>query len=241
VSNRVGLVLVSHSAGLAAGLAELAGQMAPDVPIRPAGGLPDGGLGTDFAAVSAALAQAEQGAGVLLLYDLGSARMTAELAVETLADPESALLVDAPLVEGAVAAAVAAQGGADLAAVAAAARHAAESGSPAPPDPGAAPDGQADSGAADQSAGPAVSAEVELVNDVGLHARPAAQLARTVAGLDARVRLGHNGRDADAASVLDLLALGARRGDRLTVRATGRQADEAVRRVRDLVAGGFAD
>src|SRR5690349_16776705 len=107
---RVGLVLVSHSAKLAEGLADLAGQMAPDVPIRAAGGMPDGGLGTDFDAVSAALDQAQQGAGVVILYDLGSAKMTAELAVEMLGDPNTAVVADAPFVEGAVAAAVAAQG-----------------------------------------------------------------------------------------------------------------------------------
>jgi PTS hybrid protein len=91
----VGLVLVSHSAKLAEGLAELARQMAPDVKIRAAGGLPDGELGTDFDAVTDALDQAESGAGVVLLYDLGSAKMTADLAVEMLGNPDSAAVADA--------------------------------------------------------------------------------------------------------------------------------------------------
>ncbi|HKN98433.1 MAG TPA: dihydroxyacetone kinase phosphoryl donor subunit DhaM, partial [Pseudonocardiaceae bacterium] len=110
----VGLVVVSHSATLAAGVVELAAQMAPDVPIVPAGGMPDGGLGTDFAAVTDAVAAADQGDGVVLLFDLGSARMTADLVVETIANPDRAVVADAPLVEGAVAAAVAAAGGAPM-------------------------------------------------------------------------------------------------------------------------------
>ncbi|MGH3881501.1 MAG: dihydroxyacetone kinase phosphoryl donor subunit DhaM, partial [Actinophytocola sp.] len=122
--NTVGLVVVSHSARLAEGVVEVAAQMAPDVAVVAAGGTADGGIGTDFDAVDAAVDRAEDGAGVVVLYDLGSARMVAELVLESLADPDSALLVDAPLVEGTVAAAVAAQGGSALGEVAAAARSA---------------------------------------------------------------------------------------------------------------------
>ncbi|EOD70569.1 PTS system Hpr-like protein [Amycolatopsis vancoresmycina DSM 44592] len=109
----VGIVLVSHSAKLAEGLAELAAQMAPDVTIVPAGGLADGSIGTDYDEVVAATQRADRGDGVVLLYDLGSAQMTAELAVESLADPSAATVADGPLVEGAIAAAVAAQAGQD--------------------------------------------------------------------------------------------------------------------------------
>lgn len=104
----VGLILVSHSADLAKGSAELARQMAPTVIISPAGGTDDGGIGTSFDAISAAMRTAETGSGAVLLYDLGSALLTAETALEFL-DPEVAQrirIVDAPLVEGAVAAAV---------------------------------------------------------------------------------------------------------------------------------------
>ena len=108
---KVGLVLVSHSDKLAEGLAELAGQMAPDVAIIAAGGTDDGGIGTSLEKIQSGIAQADGGAGVALLADLGSAVMTAEMALEFL-DPgqrEKVRLADAPLVEGAVAAAVAAQ------------------------------------------------------------------------------------------------------------------------------------
>jgi PTS hybrid protein len=129
---RTALVLVSHSAAVADGTAELAAQMAPGVVIETAGGRPDGGLGTDFdrveAAVSAALGAGadEAGGGVVVLADLGSAVLTVESVQDLLDDGRSARvrLAEAPFVEGAVAAAVSAQGGGDLAEVTAAAQGA---------------------------------------------------------------------------------------------------------------------
>src|SRR3954471_5024506 len=102
----VGWVLVSHSADLARGLAALVAQVAgPDVVIEAAGGGPDDTLGTDGERVRAAIERADQGAGVVVLGDLGSAILTARDALDDLETP-NARLVDAPLVEGAVAAAV---------------------------------------------------------------------------------------------------------------------------------------
>lgn len=219
--SRVGLVLVSHSAQLAEGLAELAGQMAPDVAILAAGGA-DGGLGTDFDLVSDAVARAQSGAGVVLLYDLGSAKLVADVAVEMLGDPSTAVVVDAPLVEGAVAAAVAAQSGADLDAVLSAAASALT-----PTEDGPRPAGS--------------RVEIELTNDVGLHARPAGLLVRTLTGLDATVTVDHAGRTADARSVLALLGLGAPSGARVGVTAEGPDADEALSRIRALAENDFAD
>jgi phosphoenolpyruvate---glycerone phosphotransferase subunit DhaM len=219
---RVGLVVVSHSAKLADGVVEVAAQMAPDVTVVAAGGTPDGGIGTDFEAVDAAVDRADGGAGVVLLYDLGSARMVAELALESRADPDRAVLVDAPLVEGAVSAAVAAQGGAPLAEVANAARAAAEEPAAAEPAPDAGEE-----------------TRVRLANEIGLHARPAALLARTLSEVDAQVTVRFGEASADGRSVLALMALGARKGDELTVSATGPQATEALRKVEDLVARDF--
>lgn len=229
----VGLVIVSHSAKLADGVVELAGQMAPAVPLVAAGGMPDGGIGTDFAAVTAAVAEADRGDGVVLLFDLGSAQMTADMAVESLDDPSRAVVAEAPLVEGAVAAAVAAAGGADLAGVAAAATGAApavEHG-PAAQEPA----GQ------ELVAGDEQSTEVVLTNDVGLHARPAAVLARTVGALDAQVTVRFGDRTADARSVLALLGLAARKGDRLTVTARGPRAADALESVHALVDSDFGE
>jgi phosphoenolpyruvate---glycerone phosphotransferase subunit DhaM len=217
---RVGLVVVSHSARLAEGVVEVATEMAPDVLILPAGGTADGGIGTDFDAVASALATADGGAGVVVLYDLGSARMVADLAVESLADPSTAVVVDAPLVEASVAAAVAAQGLADLAAVAASARDAF-----APAEP--------------TEVGPSV--RIVLTNEIGLHARPAALLARALSEVDASVSVRFGERAADGASVLALMSLGAKGGDTVEVSASGPQADEALRRVAELAARGFEE
>ena len=102
----VGIVVVSHSSALAKGLAQLAAQMAgPEVRIEPAGGLPDGGLGTDEDRVRAAIRAADQGAGVVVLGDLGSAILTVRSVLDRHGNG-SVRLVDAPIVEGAVAAAV---------------------------------------------------------------------------------------------------------------------------------------
>jgi PTS hybrid protein len=102
----VGIVVVSHSADLAAGLTALASQMAgPDVRIEPAGGLPDGTLGTDEDRVRAAIRAADQGAGVVILGDLGSAILTVRHVLERHGNGH-VRLADAPIVEGAIAAAV---------------------------------------------------------------------------------------------------------------------------------------
>src|SRR5437773_859263 len=119
----VGIVLISHSSRLAAGAAELAGQIAGGARVVPAGGTDDGRLGTSTERIAAAIVAADTGDDVLLIPDLGSAVLSARaLLAERDGDP--IVLVDAPFVEGAVAAAVAAGGGLDLRAVAGAAEEA---------------------------------------------------------------------------------------------------------------------
>ena len=109
----VGIVIVSHSRQIASGAAELAGQMAgPEVRIEAAGGDVDGGLGTDGARVREAIDAADSGDGVVILGDLGSAILTVRAVLD--GDSATARLADAPLIEGAVAAAVAASAGMDL-------------------------------------------------------------------------------------------------------------------------------
>lgn len=123
----VGLVIVSHSARLAEGVAELAGQMGHgQVAIVAAGGAPDGSLGTSVEKVLVALEQVAGPDGTLILLDLGSAVMTAEMAVETFtAEHDYRILISAaPLVEGAVVAAVEASIGNSLEEVAEAAEAA---------------------------------------------------------------------------------------------------------------------
>jgi phosphoenolpyruvate---glycerone phosphotransferase subunit DhaM len=122
----VGIVLVSHSAALAAGAAELAGQMGGgQVRVIAAGGTDDDRLGTSIAKVRLALAAADAGAGVLLLPDLGSSVLTIRaLLAEDDPLPTPIEVADAPFVEGAVAAAVAAAVGGDIKAVLDAAQEA---------------------------------------------------------------------------------------------------------------------
>ncbi|MEW2547328.1 PTS fructose transporter subunit IIA [Streptomyces sp. NPDC047002] len=125
---RVGIVLVSHSAAVASAVAALAEGLAGgggSAPVAAAGGTPDGGLGTSADLITAAAADVDGGAGVALLVDLGSAVLTVKtLLAEGDELPQGARLVDAPFVEGAVAAVVTASAGGDLDAVAAAASEA---------------------------------------------------------------------------------------------------------------------
>lgn len=221
------ILVVSHSAQLARGVCEVAEQMAPDVAIRAAGGTDDGRIGTSFDKVLTAIGEltAEPGSGVVVLTDLGSATMTAESVLE-MVDGE-VLLADAPLVEGAVAAAVAAQGGADAEGVRRAAEEAAGSfASAQQAGPAAAPAG-----------GEVLERELELRNELGLHARPAAMLARLVTGFDAHVEV--NG--VDGASVLALIGLGLPGGALMTVRASGPQAEHALDAVAQVVDDRFGE
>ena len=120
----VGIVLVSHSADLAAGAAHLAEQVSGGtVTIIAAGGTDDGDLGTSAAKVERGLRLADSGAGVVVLPDLGSAVLTVRAVLEDLAGTR-VLLADGPFVEGAVAATVTAAAGGDVKAVAAAAEEA---------------------------------------------------------------------------------------------------------------------
>jgi PTS hybrid protein len=108
----VGIVVVSHSAEIASGTVALAAQMAgSEVAIEPAGGTADGGLGTDAECVRAAIARAERGDGVAVLGDLGSAILTVREVLAAGDVTGDVRLLDAPIVEGAVTAALTASAG----------------------------------------------------------------------------------------------------------------------------------
>lgn len=237
---RVGLVLVSHSAGLAQGAAELARAMARDVRIIPAGGVGDPPeMGTDAARVQAAIEEAWSDAGVLVLMDLGSALLSTELALDLLSPDRRhrVRLSSAPLVEGAVSAAVAAQVGEPLERVATEAEaglaaKAAQLGAPAEPPPSPGP---GDGGAWEEAV---ITVDLPL----GLHARPAALLVQTLATVDAEVRVGNattgagpvGARSLNAVAVLQVGS-----GQELKVEARGPGARQALSRVRELAARHF--
>jgi phosphoenolpyruvate-protein phosphotransferase/dihydroxyacetone kinase phosphotransfer subunit len=236
----VGLVIVSHSATLAAGVVELARQMGgEDVAIEAAGGMadPPGEIGTDMELVLAGIQAAASDDGVLVLMDLGSAVMSAEMAAEMLVDGPRVLLCEAPLVEGAVAAAARARTGASLDEVAAEARaalgmKAAQLGvEEAAPAPAAVVEGGEE-------------LRIEVPNRLGLHARPAARFVETASRFDAAVTVADDttGRGpADARSLSALITLGVHQGHAILIRAAGPEATQALAALRDLAEAGFGD
>ena len=235
------LILVSHHPDIARGIAALAAQMsaAPET-IHTAAGIDDADnpVGTDAVRIMQTLLEADNPDGILILVDLGSAILSAQTALDLLDDPALAArcrISAAPLVEGAISAAVAASSGADLETVAReatqalAAKQAAlgETNAPASTAPVVAPSGD--------------STTITLTNRDGLHARPAARLAAALTPYRARLILSCGDKQADGKSLNQLALLQARSGDRLTLHADGDDAAAALQTFRDLAAANFGD
>ena len=242
----VGIVVVSHSARVAEGVVELAREMGgEDVRIEPAGGMaePAGAIGTDAELVKGAIERASGEDGVLVLMDLGSALMTAEMAVEMADDATRVVLSEAPLVEGAIAAAATARGGATLDEVAAEARgalgpKAAQLGVEPATEPADAPGDEGE----DEGEGETVRLRVE--NRLGLHARPAARLVATARRFEADVSLVNEttgAGPANAGSLTAVATLGVRQGHEILVRARGAGATPALEAIVELAREGFGD
>ncbi len=241
----IGIVAVSHSRALAEAAVHLALQMGganpPDV--RVAAGGPDDDLGTDAVAIAAAIDEADSGDGVLVLMDLGSAILSAETALEFVAEPDRVRLSPAPFVEGLVAAVVTAAGGADLETVSrecasAAAAKARQLGADA--GEAASVPQAAEKAAEDQS----LSFEAVVTNPSGLHARPAATFVKAASRHDAEVRIAdlETGSDeVSGRSLLALMALGVRQGARVRVSASGPEARAALDELHALIADGFGE
>ena len=117
MSSRVGIVIVSHSPDVARGTADMVRQMVGnDVPLGWCGGNPDGGLGTSVEKILGAIDSAWSDAGVAILVDLGGAETNSEMAIEMLPEERQAkaVLINAPIVEGAIMAATESWGGGSL-------------------------------------------------------------------------------------------------------------------------------
>lgn len=235
----VGLVIVSHSAQLAKGVAELAGQMTQGAtPIAAAGGGVDDILGTSADKIQAAIQAVDGPDGVLVLLDLGSAILSAEMALELLASEEQyhVMLSFAPLVEGAIAAAIEASLGHTLAQVKQAAEKTASveqlqllkpvSSAPEEEEEAIPPPPPAQAGVRE--------VQLTLTNPTGLHARPASLFVQTAGRYDARIEVLGRGRQAEATSIIGVLALGMRKGDTITLRASGKEAEAALEALRAL-------
>ena len=110
----VGIVIVSHSKMVAEGTVELAGQMAKENRLVACGGMEDGTIGTDAVRIMAAIEAANDGDGVAILADLGSGILSAQTAIDLLESPIEVRIADAPIVEGAISAAMQASFGASL-------------------------------------------------------------------------------------------------------------------------------
>ncbi len=238
----VGIVIVAHSQALAEGVCAVAGQMSAgrQLAIVPAGGLEDGGVGTSLERIRQAVEAVYSEDGVLVLMDLGSAVMTAQMVVEMLPPERQAYvrLSNAPLVEGAVAAAVAAAQGESLEPV----QRAAEAAMSVPKvlrelptaGPAQAPPG-----------GPEESVELIVPNPVGLHARPASLFVQAAARFAAHITIQNVSQcrpPADAKRMMQVASLGsARQGERIRITARGDDAAAAIAALRDLVASGFGE
>lgn len=226
----------------------LAGEMVPAAErpvIAVAAGLDQTTFGTDATAVAAALEAADSPDGVLVLLDLGSAVLSAEMALEFV-DPELAervVISSAPLVEGLVAAIVLASTGASLQDVAAEASNGLAGKREHLGDPSA---GAADGVPAGQL-GPSglpdgPSTEVLLDIPHGLHARPAAKLVGLIRSFEAQVMVTNvetRKGPVDAGSLSLVATLNARQGHHLRFDASGAQASDVLAAVRDLAARGF--
>ena len=227
-SHGVGIVVVSHSRALANAAVKLAAEMVHNQPVRiaVAAGLDDTTFGTDAVQIKDAIQRVDSPAGVVVLMDLGSAVLSAELALDLLGNGTSdrVVLCPAPLVEGLVVAAVAAAGGAardEVAAEASAAllgktAHLAPIATDAPM----------------EAVGNASAiATFTIGNAHGLHARPAARLVAEVRRLDATVTIRNVTTDSPpvpASSLSRVATLGALQGHVVEIAATGRQAKSAV-------------
>jgi phosphocarrier protein FPr len=235
----VGLVVVSHSPALAQAAVALAMEMVPDRPPRVAvaAGGPDGDFGTNAVVVQAAIEQVDDGDGVVVLMDLGSAVLSSEFALDLL-DPElrkRVHLTAAPLVEGLVAAVVQAAAGESPQSVireAAAGLYGKQAQLGAVPDTEPTPE-------PDHTAERAI---FTITTPHGLHARPAARLVTEARRFDAVVQIRNTTTDsnfAPATSLSRVAAIGARKGHEIEVRASGRERGQALESIVALAARDF--
>jgi multiphosphoryl transfer protein len=259
ITMTVGLVIVSHSARLAAGVAELASQFVQGkVPIAPAGGGINGVLGTAADKIAEAIASVDNPDGTLVLLDLGSAILSTEMALDMLEEEQRRLvhLSFAPLVEGAVAAAVKASLGGSLAEVQQAAENAASpnqlkklkpfsqentASDTTYPSPPATSKLIAEKGSALHLSANTLVAQLSLTNAMGLHARPASFFVQTAASFQSDIQVSVRGEQADAKGLFDVLALGAKQGETITIQATGDDAAAAIAALSALVQAGFGE
>ncbi|USD67717.1 phosphoenolpyruvate--protein phosphotransferase [Vibrio sp. SCSIO 43136] len=232
-----GIVVVSHSRQLALGVAELATQMTQGkVRLAVAAGIddPDNPIGTDAMAVMMAIEEVCDDQGVLILMDLGSALLSTEMALELIDDElrEKVTLISAPLVEGTLAASVAASANLPMATIVEEANRALEAkrehlGDGEPQAPAA-------SVSADEPSATAVTYTWTVQNPHGIHARPAATIVSALASLQANIWLKKGEQSASATSLNSIAKLGAVKGDEITFAVEGEESELAIKAIQSL-------
>ncbi|MCR4427822.1 MAG: phosphoenolpyruvate--protein phosphotransferase [Caldiserica bacterium] len=240
----VGIVVVAHSEELAKGVCALAKQMSQkeELPILPAGGMDDDGIGTSLLKIQEAIEAAYSNDGVLVLMDLGSAVMTTQMYLEMLPEEKRSRirLSSAPLVEGAIAAAVSSSLGDDLDKV----QDAAENALSFPKIP--TEEKVLEEKVEEIGEGEVLSLDLLVPNPIGLHARPAAQFVQTASRFQAKItvqNISHPGRpEVDAKSMMQVASQGtARQGEIIRIKAQGVDAREALEELKELVLSGFGE
>lgn len=237
----IGILIISHSANIASGVKDLAAQMAKGrIPIAAVGGTLEGDLGTSVDLIIAALDELADADAVLVLVDMGSAIMSAEMALEVSGIPFH--ISPAPLVEGALIAAIeATRPGVTIAEVSAAAERALEakgvalaseyafaiSSPPVPP------------------ANAGVTITLTITNHVGLHMRPAKDFVQTASRFRSVIRARNLARPdrpaGNAKSVIDIMKLGVACGHQIHILAEGEDAQAAINALAQLVTDNFGE
>ncbi|NTV63734.1 MAG: PTS-dependent dihydroxyacetone kinase phosphotransferase subunit DhaM [Oscillochloris sp.] len=235
----IGLLIISHSASIANGVKDLVEQMTKGrLPIAAAGGTLEGDLGTSADVIAQAIGEIAVADELLVLVDMGSAIMSAEMALELSGIPFQ--ISPAPLVEGALVAAVeATRPGATLAEVAAVAARALEPKSaalasephlPAPP-------------AAPLQRG--IEVTLTITNQVGLHMRPAKDFVQTANRFSSAIRARNLNRPdrptGNAKSMIEIMKLGVAYGHQIHLFAQGDDAQAALDALSRLVADNFGE
>ncbi|NET82971.1 MAG: phosphoenolpyruvate--protein phosphotransferase [Moorea sp. SIO1F2] len=254
----IGIVIISHSAKLAAGVKELAQQMVQtSVPIAIAAGIddPQNPFGTDVLQVQAAIESVYSDAGVVVLMDLGSAVLSAEMALEFLDEEQKpkVRLCEAPLVEGAIAAVVQAAAGGDIDQVIAEARSAltAKASQLSVVDS----TDSTDSTEFDPVGGTGIlpvvryattTKEIHLTvqNKQGIHARPAAQFVTTANRFNSEIKLQNITKTSNIVngkSINNVMLLGIQQGDKIVIKAVGEDAELALIALQQLVDNNFGE
>lgn len=261
----VGIVIVAHSEELARAIKVLTEQLVPrEVRIAASGGIddPEHPYGTDALDIQEAIASVYSDDGVVILMDMGSSLLSAGLAVELLPEEQrmKVLLCEAPLVEGAIAAAVCAAGGGTLSEViaeacGALAAKASELGA-GKPGPGeksiveelkvtaGKPQGQEKTAGSQKAEICGETTTVAVQNPLGIHARPAALFVTTAARFQAEVtvhNVSRNSGPVSAKSINCITMLDVKQGHSIAITASGPDAKEALKALTALVKGNFGE